>query len=162
VTIACPDCGALQDLPALPPRSKAVCVCCAADLEKTSGRSTDASLACALAALVLLFPANLLPLIRVDLLAFHSGNVIAAGIVQLWSHGWIVLAALSAVLVVVLPFVRFSLLVAVLGAVRLRWRPKWLGGAFRWAAGASAAAQANGMSRLLGRLADDIAGQVSP
>jgi len=29
-------------------------------------------------------------------------------------------------------------------------------------AGASAAAQASGMSRLLGRLADDIAGQVSP
>ena len=133
VTIACPDCGTLQDLPRLPPRSKAVCVRCASDLEKTSGRSIDAALACALATLLLLFPANLLPLMRVELFSFHSENVIAIGIVQLWSHGWILLAGLSAVLIVVLPFVRFSLLTAVLGAIRLGMRPGWLGRAFRWA-----------------------------
>ncbi len=51
----------------------------------------------------------------------------------LWDHGWIALAGLSAIFVVVLPFVRFGLLSAVLGAVRLGRRPGWIGPAFRWA-----------------------------
>jgi len=133
VTIACPQCGTLEDLPPLPRRSTAVCVRCEADLEKTSGRSVSAALACALATLLLLFPVNLLPLMRVDLFSLHSENVIAAGIAQLWAHDWFVLAGLSALLVIVLPFVRFSLLTAVLGAVRLGKHPGWLGWAFRWA-----------------------------
>src|SRR5262249_26689924 len=133
VTIACPDCGTLEELPPLEPRSTAVCVRCTADLEKTSGRSIDAALACASATLGLLFPANLLPLMRVDLFHFHAQNVIGVGIAELWNHDWFLLAGLSAVLVVILPFVRFSLLSAVLGAIRLGRRPSWLGWAFRWA-----------------------------
>ena len=133
MTIACPDCGTLEHLPPLPPRSTAVCVRCHGDLEKTSGRSIEAALGCALATLMLLLPVNLLPLMRVDLFAFHTENVIGVGIAQLWSHNWFLLAGVSAILVVILPFVRFSLLSAVLGAIRLGLRPRWLGSAFRWA-----------------------------
>ncbi|HEY7930247.1 MAG TPA: paraquat-inducible protein A, partial [Steroidobacteraceae bacterium] len=92
MTIACPDCGTLEDLPVLPARSTAVCIGCEAPLEKTSGRSLGAALACALATFVLLFPVNILPLIRVDIFGLHSSNVIAAGIFQLWGRGWILLA----------------------------------------------------------------------
>jgi paraquat-inducible protein A len=132
VTIACPDCGTLEDLPALPARSTAVCLGCHAALEKTSGRSLGAALACALATFLLLFPVNILPLIRVDIFGMHSSNVIAAGIFQLWGRGWIILAGLSAVLVILLPFLRFGLLSAVLAALRLGQHPRWLGPAFRW------------------------------
>ncbi|MGH8227265.1 MAG: paraquat-inducible protein A [Steroidobacteraceae bacterium] len=132
VTIACPECGSLEDLPPLPPRSTAVCIRCRGNLEKTSGRSIVASLACSVSTLLLLFPANTLPLLRVDMLGMRSQNVIAAGVVQLWSSGWLFLAGLSGLFVVVLPFLRFGLLSTVLGALRLGYRPRWLGPAFRW------------------------------
>jgi paraquat-inducible protein A len=133
VTIACPDCGALEDLPKLPPRSTAVCIRCRIDLEKTTGRSVSAALACSLATFILLFPANLMPLIRVDLFGMHSENVIGVGVLQLLEHEWLLLAATSGVFVIVLPFLRFGLLSAVLGALRLGLTPRWLAWAFRWA-----------------------------
>jgi len=67
VTIACPECGTLEDLPPLSRRSMAVCLRCEVDLERTSGRSIPAALACSVTTLLLLFPVNLLPLMRADL-----------------------------------------------------------------------------------------------
>ncbi len=81
---------------------------------------------------MLLFPSNLLPLIRMDLFGMHADNVIGGGIGILWQNGWIFLAGLSAILVIALPFARFGLLSAVLGALRFGRRPSWLGPAFRW------------------------------
>jgi paraquat-inducible protein A len=133
MTIACPACGTLETLPPLPGGSTAVCLTCRTPLEKTSGRSMTAALAFSSATFLLLFPLNILPLIRVDMVRRHSENVIGAGVAQLFNNGWIVLAGLSAVLVIVLPFVRFGALTAVLVSLRLGRRPRWLGPAFRWA-----------------------------
>ena len=132
MTIACPDCGTLEEIPRLLRRDSAVCVRCQSDLEKTNGRSSSAALACSLATLLLLFPANVLPLLRVDVLGTHSQNITAAGVAQLWERGWILLAGLSALFIIVLPFLRFGLLSAVLTALKLDRRPSWLGSAFRW------------------------------
>jgi paraquat-inducible protein A len=132
VTIACPDCGTLEEIPRLLPRDTAVCIRCQSDLEKTTGRSLGAALACSLATLLLLVPVNALPLLRVDIFRMHSQNVTAVGVAQLWGRGWILLAGLSALFVIVFPFVRFGLLSAVLAALRLNRRPSWLGPAFRW------------------------------
>lgn len=133
VTIACPNCGSLQDIPALPPRSVAACHVCRGDLESTVGRSIPAAFACAFATLLLLFPTNVMPLLRIDISGFHSQTLIAAGIAALWGNGWLLLAGLSAILVVGLPFLRFGLLSAVLGVLQLGRRPPWIGPAFRWA-----------------------------
>lgn len=133
VTIACPDCAALQDLLPLPPRSTAVCRGCRRDLEKTSGRSITAAFACSLATFLLLFPSNALPLLRIDMFGMHAQNLIGEGIANLWGHQWVVLAGLTAALVIALPAVRFGLLSVVLGALHLGYRPPWLGPAFRWA-----------------------------
>jgi len=133
VTIACPDCGALEEIPRLLRRDTAVCIRCQSDLEKTNGRSIGAALACSSATLLLLVPVNVLPLLRVDLFGMHSENITALGVAQLWGRGWVWLAGLSALFVVVLPFLRFGLLSAVLAALRFDRRPRWLGAAFRWA-----------------------------
>jgi paraquat-inducible protein A len=105
---------------------------CRNDLERTSGRSITAALACSIATLLLLFPVNMLPLLRMTVFSFHSDTVISVGISRLWHHGWIILAGLSAIYVVGLPFARFGLVSTVLGAIRLGRRPRWLGPAFRW------------------------------
>jgi paraquat-inducible protein A len=86
VTIACPDCGTLQDLPPLLAHAKAVCGLCDADLEKTTGRSVAATLACAIATFLLLIPSNLFPLIRGELFGMATENVILVGIGKLWTN----------------------------------------------------------------------------
>jgi paraquat-inducible protein A len=132
VTIACPDCGTLEEIPRLLRRDTAVCIRCQTELEKTSGRSIGAALACSSATLLLLVPLNVSPLLRVDIFGMHSENITAAGVAELWGRGWIWLAGLSLLFVIVFPFLRFGLLSAVLGALTLGRRPSWLGSAFRW------------------------------
>lgn len=133
VAIACPDCGSLLSFPPLPRRSTAICLRCRNQIESTSGRSAHAALACTVATLALLPAVDTLPLLRAEMLGQRSESSLITGVAQLWHHGWIVLAALSVVFVIVLPAVRMALLALVLVALRLGLRPPWLGPAFRWA-----------------------------
>jgi paraquat-inducible protein A len=133
MTIACADCGTLEELPLLPAQTRAICPICEKHLELTSGRSVTAALGCALGTFILLFPANLVPLMSVDLLSMHRASLLGSGVITIWNEHYIVLAILIGLFAVVLPFVRFGLLATVLGLIRLGHRPTWLGPAFRWA-----------------------------
>ncbi len=133
MTIGCPDCGALVDLPPLPPRSSAVCVLCRGDLEKTSGRSVAAALACSLGTLLLLVPANALPLLEVHAFGMQTQNVIGDGIAVLWGQHWVLISACTVLFVILFPIAFFGLLTAVLGCIWFGYRPTWLAPAFRWA-----------------------------
>ena len=132
MTIACTDCGTLQDIPPLPWGAIAICPTCDNRLERTNGRSITAALACASATFVLLFPANLAPLMHVTMLGMTRDSRLGSGVVTLWQHQWVLVAILVAILAVVLPFVRFALLSLVLALLQLGRRPRWLGRAFRW------------------------------
>jgi paraquat-inducible protein A len=132
MTIACTDCGTLQDIPPLPWGAVAVCPTCDNRLERTNGRSINGALACASATFVLLFPANLLPLMHVSMLGMARESRLGSGVITLWQHQWVLVALLVAVLAVILPFVRFGLLSLVLALLQLGRRPHWLGPAFRW------------------------------
>jgi paraquat-inducible protein A len=131
--IACPDCGSVEAIPRLPPRSTALCRTCRAPLERTAGRSLDAALACALATLLLLFPMNLMPLASVGKIGIERRSLLASGVFTMWREGSVLPAILIGAFAVVLPFARFGLLTASLGALRLGRRPPWAGRAFRWA-----------------------------
>ena len=133
VIVACPDCGAVQRLPVLAGRGKSECWRCRCVLERATGRSLDAALALAMATLILLFPANLLPFMRVTLVGATRESWLASGVFWMWGEQWAVMAVIVAAETVVLPFVRFGLLTAALGALRLGWREPWIGRAFRWA-----------------------------
>jgi paraquat-inducible protein A len=133
MTIACPDCGLLEQIPPLPPHGSAHCRLCNAPLESRNGRSIGAALACSIATLVLLVPTNLFPLMEMDVFGIHVSNTIMGGIAGLWVQGWVLLPAISAICLVVLPFLRFGLSSTVLACVKFGWRPRWLGPAFRWA-----------------------------
>src|SRR5579885_3209312 len=133
MTIACADCGTLEELPLIPPRSRADCPICEKHLELTSGRSITAALGCALGTFILLFPANLVPLMTVNMLGMRRSSLLGSGVISIWKEDWPLLAILIGLFAVVLPFIRFGLLSGVLGAIRLGRRPAWLGPAFRWA-----------------------------
>lgn len=132
MTIACTECGTLQEIPPLPWGAIAVCPTCDNRLERTNGRSITAALACASATFVLLFPANLAPLMRVSMLGMTRESRVGSGIVTLWQHQWVIVAVLVAAFAIILPFVRFGLLSLVLALLQLGHRPRWLGRAFRW------------------------------
>jgi paraquat-inducible protein A len=79
---------------------------------------------------VLLFPANLAPLMTGRMSGAERTSVLSSGIVARWRDGWDILALLLGTFGIVLPFLRF--VAFVLGAVRLGWRFKGIGALFRW------------------------------
>ncbi len=107
------------------------CHVCGLGLERFTGRSLDSALAMSLSALLFLLPANALPFLTTRLFgaAEHSHLISSAKI--LWNEGWPGVAVVVTLLVMVLPIMRFVLLTAVLGALRLGLRPHWLGPVFR-------------------------------
>jgi len=131
MSIACPDCGTLQELPQLRGGTAAICPTCVRPLERTSGRSRGAALGFAVATFILLFPANLEPLMRISIFGINRETRVASGIFTLWNNQWVLFAVLVGAFAVVLPFVRFGLLSAVLGCLRFGWRPAWLARVYR-------------------------------
>ena len=131
--IACPDCGEVQELPELNRGGRSECWRCHGVLERATGRSLDAALACSLTTLLLLFPGNTLTLFQVSAAGLIRESRLGSGVPVIWNQGWPLLAAAIAVQGVILPFLRFGLLTAALGAIRLDKTYSWIGPAFRWA-----------------------------
>ncbi len=129
--LACRYCAAIQGAPE-PHPGVLDCAVCSVGLERFTGRSLDAALATAVAALLLLLPANGLTFLTTTVLGGIERSRLASSATTLWMQGSPVLAIVIGLVVVILPIVRFSLLSVVLGAVRLGFRPPWLGRAFRW------------------------------
>lgn len=132
MTIGCPDCGTLVEMPHPDTGGTTSCPTCEHTLERSSGRSVLAALACASATFALLWPANLLPLMSVSMMGMHTESRISSSIAALWDGHWVVLAVLVCSFVMVFPIVRFGLLTVVLGCLQFDKRPRWLGRAFRW------------------------------
>ncbi len=108
------------------------CAACGVGLERFTGRSLDAALAISVAALLLLLPANALTFITTSLFSAEEHSRLISSTTVLWRQGWPVLAIAICLFTVILPIVRFSLLTAALGALRLGWRDAWIGPVFRW------------------------------
>ncbi|TAM11443.1 MAG: paraquat-inducible protein A [Nevskiaceae bacterium] len=132
MTLACRDCGTLVELPAPDTAGTSYCPVCAHALRRSAGRGVAAALACALTTFALLWPANLLPMMGVTMLGMHTQSGIFTSVQALWDGHWVIIAVLTALFVMVLPFVRFGLLSGVLLCVKAGRRPRWLGRAFRW------------------------------
>lgn len=129
--IACRDCAAIQELPP-PARGRMECWQCSRVLENRNGRSIDAALACSLATFLILFPANMLPLMTVQALGLSSTTRLGAGLSTAWSEGWPLVTIVLGLEGILLPFIRFGLLAFTLAAIRLGVRDRWVGCAFRY------------------------------
>jgi len=127
--IACPRCGQVQ---ALRQACTQVCETCGSELERRTGRSLDAALALSAAAFLFLLPANLEPFLTTSALGAVRTSRLASGPAELWREGWPVLGLLVGLTLIVAPILRLGLLTAVLAAVRLRLRGRWIGPVFRW------------------------------
>lgn len=73
-------CDTVEETPPLSGAAVAICPTCTCRLERTNGRSLCAALACACTTLVLLVPANRLPLMRVSRLGMTRQSRLASGV----------------------------------------------------------------------------------
>lgn len=129
----CHECGTLQRLPRLAGWTTAVCAVCQTVIERSSGRSLSAALACSSAALVLLVPANYFPFLTTSILGVSRQSRLHSSASAMFGNGWPDLGLVIALFVIVFPVIRFGLLTAVLGTLQFSSRrPRWLGRAFRY------------------------------
>ena len=129
--IGCPDCGVIQRLPVLSRGEAARCRRCDSVLERSRATSIGAAAALAAATFLLLIPANLLPLYRVELLAGSRASHVTSGVHLFWAQHMPLPAIVMLVFVLILPLLRFGLLALVLGAVHLGRASPRLGPSFR-------------------------------
>jgi len=133
MTIACADCGAEQRIPDLPERTAAECLRCGKLLDLSERLDLTIGLAWTWAIFLLLFPANLLPLMQATLGEDTRVNYLSSGVTALWGDHWPFLALMFAAFAIVIPFIRAGLVLLVLTAIAIHRRPPWLGRAFRYA-----------------------------
>lgn len=131
--VACPDCGAAQRIGALDGKTDALCWRCREPLERAAGRNAAASLACTAAGFMLLFPGNILPLLRSNLLGASLDARAIDGAIAYWRDDWPLTAVFVALFVVTIPFLRSAMLMAVLGSLYFGYRRRWEGPLFRYA-----------------------------
>jgi paraquat-inducible protein A len=131
--IGCESCGTLQTAPRAPEGGVVLrCAVCGGSLERTTGRSLDAALACACATFLLLIPANLCPLLTTSAVGATRTSHLVSSALAMWrdDRPWVGLAVLA--FLVVLPLARFGLLTLVLAQARTGRASAWTGRAFRW------------------------------
>ena len=96
--IQCRNCGLTQVQPHVGPRDLVTCSRCCTQLEHSAGKSLDASLACAIAILVLLIPAFTAPFLTASTLGATRTSFLYMSVSVVWSDGSPLLAAAVALL----------------------------------------------------------------
>lgn len=109
---ACRGCGLVQQLPDVPAGSRAVCHRCGLALDHSAaGRlGRQRTLAAALAALVLYFPAVTLPMLEVHRLGHHHSSSLVTGTWELLTHGEWFVGLVVLLFSIVLPLAKIALL----------------------------------------------------
>ncbi len=132
--VACPDCALVQRLPVVGRRHSAECRRCGRLLSGPATGKVDAPLALALAALLLLIPATVEPLLDVASHGAARTCWLWSGVTGLWAEGFVFLAVIVGAFCLAFPYIYLGTLIAVLASLRLAARAH-LGPVFRWIMG---------------------------
>jgi uncharacterized paraquat-inducible protein A len=119
---SCPCCGLLQEVVDLPDDHEAACARCSTALPCPDSPAVGKlAPAIALAALILFFPAILLPLIEIEKLGHSSASSLLGGTVDLFAHGqWGIGLVVFLFSIVLPPLKLVALMVLSLGGGGLR------------------------------------------
>lgn len=109
---ACHCCGLIHRLPELTGQQRAVCTRCQTPLtpaDKT-GRAASRTAAAAVAALVLFWPAVLLPILEIEQLGQHREQSILSGTFELLQHGSYFVGGVVLLFSIIFPLAKIVLL----------------------------------------------------
>lgn len=110
---ACHCCGLIHRLPPLTKRERAVCTRCESTIDSPGDQLQRASrtAAAAVAALVLFWPAVLLPILRIDRLGQVSQQSILSGTIDLFHHGSYFVGIVVLLFSIIFPLTKITLLI---------------------------------------------------
>lgn len=121
--VACGYCGLIQEVNALPDRSSAKCTRCGLTLTHSKPNSLNRTLALALSALILYFPANLAPILKGQYVGAVEQSKIFDGIAALFQKGNYLVAGLVFTTSIVAPGIKIvGLLLLCLTIGRPGWQ----------------------------------------
>ena len=120
----------MQAVPPLGDRDVFLCTVCDTELERRTGRSLDVAFALSLATFLLLIPANALPILTASVFGARRQSYLISGATAMWKLDWPALGTVIALVIIILPLIRFGLLSFVLASLRFRWKVPYLGRMF--------------------------------
>jgi paraquat-inducible protein A len=123
--VVCHTCGLVQRRAETPPGTVAECARCGAALGGHKRHSLARTAAFSLAALVFYAPANLYPIVEMDMYGAHSETTVWQGCVALFEHGDTLVALVvfvASILSPVLKLLALFLLVGMAAIGSTRWR----------------------------------------
>jgi paraquat-inducible protein A len=117
--LACPECDALQRVPALTHGSTAACVRCGAEVVRNNPDSLEHTLAFMIGAAVAFACANAFPLMELDAQGIPSSSTIYGLVEALFASGWPSVAVLVLVTVIVVPATQIVTALYLLVSIKL-------------------------------------------
>ncbi len=112
--LRCPHCEATNE------RSDRFCNRCGLDIELNFQKSWHRSLALLVSAIIFYIPANLYPILQTSKFSSLEGSTIIEGVIELWSSGDYPVALVIFIASVMIPLIKFLILIYLLITIRLR------------------------------------------
>jgi paraquat-inducible protein A len=131
IIVACKTCGLVQRLGELGPGLVAECARCATRLARHKSNSLARTAAFSLAALTLYIPANIYPILQMNLYGVYSQSTVWDGCRSLFEQGEILVAVVVFLASMLIPFLKlvglfFLVTTAALGSPRQRPTRTWI------------------------------------
>ena len=117
--VSCDSCGLTQQVEPLAPGNNAECIRCGSTIAARPAVSADTTLALTIAALVLYVPANIYPILSMNLYGAYNDNTIWDGVVSLMRHDEYFVAAIVFLASIVVPLLKLLGLLFLVGSVKL-------------------------------------------
>jgi paraquat-inducible protein A len=125
--IACKVCGQVHLIEPVPPGMIARCARCGSVLEKRMWAGLHLTAAFALAALILYAPANIFPILRMEMYGTVSENTVWEGCVRLYQSGDYTVAVIVFLASIVIPFLKVLGLFVLVITTKFRMSRRKLG-----------------------------------
>lgn len=122
--IACKTCGQVHELEPLSRGAVAKCARCGATLDKRTAGSLHLTAAFSLAALLLYIPANIFPILRIDMYGATQTNTIWQGCVRLYQDRDYVIAVIVFLASMFIPLLKLLGLFYLCISIKLHF-PRW-------------------------------------
>ena len=116
--IACKTCNLVQHVGPLPPGALVECARCGSVVRSKKRNTRDWTAALSVAALIFYWPANVYPILRMELYGAHSENTIYQGVVSLFEHGQPLVAVIVFLASIVIPLLKLVALFYLVATTR--------------------------------------------
>jgi paraquat-inducible protein A len=108
--LVCPACDQMLKRPAIPDRHEARCPRCQTVLIDRKHHSIEWCLATALAGLILIFPANIFPILSLKALGLEQSETIFESVKAMYNSGLYFVAGLVLFCAIIIPFIKLVLM----------------------------------------------------